>query len=77
MMERVAIKVTLEREVWLRKDVWEEEFGKELPLDEEELEMLEDECLMTRTKFKSAEVLGESNSKSEENVQDINNRNKE
>jgi hypothetical protein len=56
-MERVAIKVILEREVWIRKDIWEDSFGEQLPQDMEDLEMLQDECLMTNTEFKSAEVI--------------------
>jgi hypothetical protein len=58
-MKRVAIRVTLEREVWIRKDVWEESFGEQLPQDMEDLEMLQDECLMTNTDLKRAEVISE------------------
>lgn len=58
-MKRVAIKVTLEREIWIRKDVWESSFGEQLPQDMEDLEMLEDECIMTSTELKSAEFVSE------------------
>ena len=58
-MKRVVIKVTLEREIWIRKDVWESSFGEQLPQDMEDLEMLEDECIMTYTELKSAEFVSE------------------
>lgn len=58
-MKRVAIKVTLEREIWISKDVWEESFGEQLPLDMEDLDMIQDECSMYNTELKSAEVISE------------------
>ncbi|MRX70858.1 hypothetical protein GJU40_01585 [Bacillus lacus] len=57
-MKRVAIRVTLEREIWLKKDVWES-FGEQLPTDVEDLEMLEAECLLTNTELKGAGVISE------------------
>jgi hypothetical protein len=56
MDEKVAIKVTLHREIWLSKETWES-FGEQLPIDDDDLEMLEGEALMYNTQFKSAEVV--------------------
>ncbi|ASA22624.1 hypothetical protein [Paenibacillus donghaensis] len=58
-MKRVAIKVTLEREIWISKEVWEESFGEQLPCDIEDLEMLEDESLRSNTELKDVKVVGE------------------
>lgn len=55
-MKRVAIKVTLEREIWLREEIWRDSFGEQLPQDMEDLDMLEDECVMTNTELKKSEV---------------------
>lgn len=55
-MKRVAIKVTLEREIWLREEIWRDNFGEQLPQDMEDLDMLEDECVMTNTELKKSEV---------------------
>jgi hypothetical protein len=57
LMKKVAIKVTLEREVWLSEEVWEKSFGEQLPQDMDDLEMLQDECLMTNIELKGAEVI--------------------
>lgn len=58
-MKRVAIKVTLEKEIWVSKEVWEESFSEQLPCDVDDLEMLTDECLMSNTELKNAEVIAE------------------
>lgn len=58
-MKRVAIKVFLEREIWIDKDVWEDEFGGELPSDMEDLEMLEEASTRYNTEFKKAEIISE------------------
>lgn len=58
-MKRVAIKVTLEKEIWISKDAWENSFMEQLPEDVEDLEMLQDECIMTNTELKGAEVIAE------------------
>lgn len=58
-MKRVAIKVFLEREIWIDKDVWEKDFGGELPCDMEQLDELEDECSRTNTELKKAEFISE------------------
>jgi hypothetical protein len=58
-MKRIAIKVILEKEVWVDNDVWENSFGEQLPIDMEDLEMLEDECLMSNIQLKGAEVICE------------------
>ncbi len=58
-MKRVAIKVTLEREIWLSKEVWEEGFGEQLPQDMDDLDMIEEECLRRNTEFKKAEFISE------------------
>lgn len=58
-MKKVAIKVTLEREIWLSKEVWEESFGGQLPQDMDDLDMIEEECLRRNTEFKNAEFISE------------------
>lgn len=58
-MKNVAIKVVLEREIWIEKDVWENDFNSQLPADVEQLGLLEDECLMTNTELKNAEFVSE------------------
>jgi len=55
-MKRVAIKVTLEKEIWLDEDVWKN-FGEQLPSDMEDLEMLEDEKILSNIELKSAEFV--------------------
>lgn len=55
-MKRVAIKVTLEKEIWLDEDVWKS-FGEQLPSDMEDLEMLEDEKILSNIELKSAEFV--------------------
>lgn len=57
-MNWVAIKVTLEKEIWLDKDIWES-FGEQLPSDIEDLEMLEDEKILSTIELKSAEFVAE------------------
>jgi hypothetical protein len=58
-MKKVAIKVTLEREIWLSKEVWEKSFGEQLPQDMDDLDMIEDESLRRNTEFKNAEFISE------------------
>lgn len=58
-MKKVAIKVTLEREIWINKNVWEKSFEEQLPHDMEDLEFLEDESSRINTEFKGAEVIAE------------------
>lgn len=55
-MKRVAIKVTLEKEIWLDEDVWKN-FGEQLPSDMEDLEMLEDEKILSNIELKSTEFV--------------------
>ncbi|MEB5480953.1 hypothetical protein P8825_15410 [Shouchella clausii] len=57
-MKKVAIKVTLEKEIWLTEESWEG-FGEQLPLDIDDLEMLEDECLLSNIELKGAGVVAE------------------
>jgi hypothetical protein len=58
-VKRVAIKVLLEREIWIDKDVWEDEFDGELPSDMEDLEMLEEASTRYNTELKNAEIISE------------------
>lgn len=55
-MKRVLIKVTLERVVLLSEEAWES-FNKELPLDMEDLEMLQDEANTYTTELIKAELI--------------------
>lgn len=56
---RVAIKVFLEQEIWIDKNVWEDEFNGELPSDMEDLEMLEEASTRYNTELKNAEIISE------------------
>ncbi|WP_458123375.1 hypothetical protein [Paenibacillus sp. Z3-2] len=58
-MKRVAIKVLLEREIWIDKDVWEDEFDGQLPSDMEDLEMLEEASTRYNTELKNVEIISE------------------
>lgn len=57
-MKRVAIKVTLEKEIWLTKETWQG-FGEQLPQDMEDLEMIEDEKILSNVEFKDAKFVAE------------------
>ena len=58
-MKRVAIKLTLEKELWIDKDVWEKDFGGDLPCDMEQFDELEAECTRSNTELKKAEFISE------------------
>ncbi|WP_175623663.1 hypothetical protein [Paenibacillus amylolyticus] len=49
----------MEKEIWIDKHVWEEEFGGELPSDMEDLDELEEASTRHNTEFKKAEFISE------------------
>ena len=54
--EKIAIRVTLEQDIWLDKETWDS-FGQRLPVDMDDLEMLQSESLSCEMELVKADFL--------------------